>query len=39
MIAALDGLSASWWWRALTLSDYNTRVVLCGSVLLGIAAV
>ena len=28
----------SWWWRALTLSDYNTRVVLCGTVLLGIAA-
>ncbi|MGN6133523.1 MAG: metal ABC transporter permease [Aureliella sp.] len=27
-----------WWWRALTLSDYNTRVVLCGTVLLGIAA-
>lgn len=30
--------SASWWWRAMTLSDYNTRVVLCGTVLLGIAA-
>lgn len=28
----------SWWWRALTLSDYNTRVVLCGTILLGIAA-
>jgi manganese/zinc/iron transport system permease protein len=28
----------SWWCRALTLSDYNTRVVLCGTVLLGIAA-
>lgn len=28
----------SWWWRALTLSDYNTRVVLCGTALLGIAA-
>ncbi len=30
--------ASNWWWRALTLSDYNTRVVLCGSVLLGIAA-
>ncbi len=30
--------SISWWWRAITLSDYNTRVVLCGTVLLGIAA-
>jgi len=27
-----------WWWRAITLSDYNTRVVLCGTILLGIAA-
>lgn len=27
-----------WWWRAVTLSDYNTRVVLCGTILLGIAA-
>lgn len=37
-LAALDGTASAWWWRALTLSDYNTRVVLCGSVLLGIAA-
>ncbi|MCC6512309.1 MAG: metal ABC transporter permease [Pirellulaceae bacterium] len=30
--------TAPWWWRALTLSDYNTRVVLCGTILLGVAA-
>ena len=36
--AAIDTTASNWWWRALTLSDYNTRVVLCGSVLLGIAA-
>lgn len=28
----------NWWWRTITLQDYNTRVVLCGTVLLGIAA-
>lgn len=38
IVASVDGQTTAWWWRALTLSDYNTRVVLCGSVLLGIAA-
>lgn len=44
--AANDGSSTgtardvaiNWWWRTITLRDYNTRVVLCGTVLLGIAA-
>jgi manganese/zinc/iron transport system permease protein len=30
--------SADWWWRVITLRDYNTRVVLCGTILWGIAA-
>ena len=38
LLAAVESRASTWWWRALTLSDYNTRVVLCGSVLLGIAA-
>lgn len=35
-LAAAEAIS--WWWRAVTLSDYNTRVVLGGTVSLGIAA-
>ncbi len=28
----------AWAWRVVTLSDYNTRVVLCGTTLLGFSA-
>lgn len=37
-IRSTSPLAIDWWWRTLTLRDYNTRVVLCGTVLLGIAA-
>ncbi len=36
--AAVPLIPRSWAWRVLTLSDYNTRVVLYGTTLLGIAA-
>jgi manganese/zinc/iron transport system permease protein len=37
-ITQLHVLADSQWWRLLTLQDYNTRVVLAGTVLLGISS-